>query len=326
MDTGKHTPVRISSLTRALNIFFDAWSFLILREQFRGVRRFGALQASLGIPRQTLLRRLETLTNQCVIYKRPIKERRLLFEYRLTPMGLDLHSYAFTIWQWQVRWNREGTVLAKDFIHLRCGQPLELATLCEACSQPLTIDSVAVEPGPGAGFEAPPSQRLGRRRWMYEGGGASAAASARSLLVTCDRWSNLVLDSVFSGVKNFEAIQDRIGIAPNTLHVRLKTLVDLNILHRYPAGSETRMIHYEATEQGRDMFPCLLELSGWADRWLAGWGGPPEIRTHRPCGDILNTRVVCAHCREEIRPGEVRPATSEAISALAFGRGEAIGV
>jgi len=43
------------------------------------------------------------LADQKIIYRCPIKDGRTVFEYRLTPLGLDLFPYAIFIWQWFAR-------------------------------------------------------------------------------------------------------------------------------------------------------------------------------------------------------------------------------
>ena len=49
------------SLARSLEVVGERWTLLILRDLFFGVRRFGALQAHLDIPRAVLSARLATL-------------------------------------------------------------------------------------------------------------------------------------------------------------------------------------------------------------------------------------------------------------------------
>ncbi len=293
--------IEVSALTRALNIFSDRWAFLILRDAFRNVNRFGGFLESLGIPRQTLLTRLEMLADQKIIYKRPIKEGRIIFEYKLTPMGLDLYPYAVSIWQWYMCWFPEETVLDSSLKHKNCGHGLQVMMKCQACDGKVEMKDIAIEAGPGAGMDVRPTQRKGRRSW---GMGPDAEAQ-RALSVVCDRWNNLILGAIFSNVQNFEAIQNSIGIAPNTLSDRLKTLVEMDILKPTRKNSGSRFASYIPTQKGLDFFPCLFELASWGNRWLMGWNGPAAIPIHKTCGDILHSKIVCAHCKQEIHPQDV---------------------
>ena len=49
------------SIGRAMEILGERWTFLILRESFYGVRRFTDIQRNLGIARNILSTRLQTL-------------------------------------------------------------------------------------------------------------------------------------------------------------------------------------------------------------------------------------------------------------------------
>ena len=52
----------ICSVGRAMDILGERWTFLILRECFYGVRRFSDMQRNLGIARNILSARLQTLS------------------------------------------------------------------------------------------------------------------------------------------------------------------------------------------------------------------------------------------------------------------------
>src|ERR1700748_2048002 len=49
------------SIGRAMEVLGERWTFLILREAFYGVRRFSDMQRNLGIARNMLSTRLQTL-------------------------------------------------------------------------------------------------------------------------------------------------------------------------------------------------------------------------------------------------------------------------
>ena len=58
---------------------------------------------------------------------------------------------------------------------------------------------------------------------------------------------------------------------------------------------------YRLTAKGRDLYPVLLALLQWGDRWFSDERGPPVLLTHRPCGHDLNMVVACSHCGDELR-------------------------
>ena len=60
------------SVGRAMEILGERWTMLIMRESFYGVRRFSDMQRNLGIARNILSTRLQTLVRAGIL------ERRLL--------------------------------------------------------------------------------------------------------------------------------------------------------------------------------------------------------------------------------------------------------
>lgn len=58
------------SIARALGIVGDRWTILILRDAFRGLRRFDELQRDLEIPRAVLSDRLRKLVDAGVLTRR----------------------------------------------------------------------------------------------------------------------------------------------------------------------------------------------------------------------------------------------------------------
>jgi DNA-binding HxlR family transcriptional regulator len=125
------------SIQATLDIVGDRWTLLILRDLFRGVRRFSAMQHDLGIARNMLADRLGRLVDAGVVAKVPYQQRPVRFDYVLTHKGLDLSNSLLALMAWGDRWCQEGdapTVL----VHAGCGTPLELATRCPACDEPVT--------------------------------------------------------------------------------------------------------------------------------------------------------------------------------------------
>jgi DNA-binding HxlR family transcriptional regulator len=90
---------------RALDLIGERWTLLVIRDVFRGIRRFDELQESLGIARNILTQRLAWLIEAGIIEKRAYAERPPRFEYRLTQKGRDLFPVIIAIMQWGQRWS-----------------------------------------------------------------------------------------------------------------------------------------------------------------------------------------------------------------------------
>ncbi|MGV9774775.1 winged helix-turn-helix transcriptional regulator [Streptosporangium sp. NPDC003464] len=146
-------PLRVDncSIERALAIVGEKWSFLVLREAFRGVRRFADMQAATGAPRQVLSARLTRLVDEGLLRKVPYREpgQRRRDEYRLTQMGLDLYPTMVALMRWGDRYlaDREGPAVL--LTHRGCGAPLEQHFRCADGHEVTGPREVTPHPGPG---------------------------------------------------------------------------------------------------------------------------------------------------------------------------------
>jgi DNA-binding HxlR family transcriptional regulator len=129
---------------------------------------------------------------------------------------------------------------------------------------------------------------------------------ARTLSVLGERWTLLVLRQSFLGVKRFGDFQATLGIARNTLTDRLNMLVEEGILERRPYQQRPLRHEYKLTRKGRDLYPVLVSLMSWGDRYNAD-DGPPVLLIHEGCGHEADPHLTCSHCGEEIDAREMRP-------------------
>jgi DNA-binding HxlR family transcriptional regulator len=127
---------------------------------------------------------------------------------------------------------------------------------------------------------------------------------ARTLELVGERWTLMVLRDVFLGVRRFDAMQRDLGVARNVLSVRLERLVGEDILTKVPYSERPLRHEYRLTEKGLDLWPIVVELLHWGDRYAAP-NGPPIVLRHRGCGGELGERRVCARCGEPLGPRDV---------------------
>ena len=111
-----------------------------------------------------------------------------------------------------------------------------------------------------------------------------------------------MLREVLLGRRRFEEIRRNTGVATNILSDRLKTLVEHGVLERREAADGAE---YVPTRKAIDANPVLVALMQWGDAYAAP-DGPPRVLVHAPCGHDAAPELHCAHCTEEIRPGELR--------------------
>jgi DNA-binding HxlR family transcriptional regulator len=132
---------------------------------------------------------------------------------------------------------------------------------------------------------------------------------ARPAAILGDRWTLMILRQAFTGIKRFEEFQSSLGISRSLLSERLTRLVDAGILRREPYKDQVRTRdRYRLTEMGLDLYPVLMALREWGDRYLAEDGPPIEVR-HRGCGGEPTLELRCSKCGEEVsaRDAEALP-------------------
>jgi DNA-binding HxlR family transcriptional regulator len=140
-------PAGFDSIAQTLEIIGDRWTMLVLRDVFRGRRRFDEFRLDLGIARPVLSDRLRKLVDAGVLEKVLYRDHPPRYEYRLTPMGVELSPALVALMRWGDRW------LAEDqppvvLYHAACGTELEQAFWCRTCATtfgPLAIRSRAAE-------------------------------------------------------------------------------------------------------------------------------------------------------------------------------------
>jgi DNA-binding HxlR family transcriptional regulator len=128
---------------------------------------------------------------------------------------------------------------------------------------------------------------------------------AQCLQVIGDWWTMLVVRDVFLGVRRFDELQARLGIARNVLAQRLKKLVDAGVLERRPYQEKPVRYEYALTDKGRDLWPVLTALRQWGDQHAAP-DGPPVKVVHRGCGKAAEFVMTCSHCGERVEARDVR--------------------
>ena len=127
-------------------------------------------------------------------------------------------------------------------------------------------------------------------------------STARALSVIGDRWTALIVRDAFMGVRRFDDWQASLGITRHRLSDRLDKLVEDGVLERRPYQTNPVRNEYRLTAKGRDLYPIILMLKQWGDKWMAGEAGPPALHRHTKCGHITQPTLVCSECHEPLSP------------------------
>lgn len=90
---------------------------------------------------------------------------------------------------------------------------------------------------------------------------------AQALEVVGDPWTLLVVRDVMFGFHRFNDLQERLGIARNTLTARLTTLVADGVLDKVAYQDNPERFEYRLTAKGRALSPVIVTLMQWGDEW-----------------------------------------------------------
>lgn len=128
---------------------------------------------------------------------------------------------------------------------------------------------------------------------------------AGALAVLGERWSLLALREIDYGVHRFARIAGYTGASRDILADRLRKLEVAGVIERRQYSEHPPRHEYHLTEAGRELFPAMLALSQWGDKWAVD---APALTRRHSCGEQLQVDLVCHHCRQ--------PVTRESIHAV----------
>lgn len=291
----------ISTVLRALDVFADAWSFLILREAFFGVRRFEDFQRNILIARGSLTERLQKLCADGILVRCQYQEHPPRFEYRLTEAGIDFYPPIVALMQWGDKWKPQPGGIPLVLRNRTTGRRLKPIVICSSCGKIPDPKSVTLCEGPGAGYENAEIGGVLRRTAPSETYTRGRPCSvAQTLGALGDRWSLRILREAFFGVHRFEEFQQHLGIARNILTDRLSNLVDQGIYERVKYQERPDRFEYHLTQAGLELYPVMLLMMNWGEKWRGTDSGPALILLHRTCGKPLNPALVDERTGEPI--------------------------
>lgn len=142
----------------------------------------------------------------------------------------------------------------------------------------------------------------------------STCSIVRSLEILGEKWTFLVLREAFSGTTRFADFRAALGLAPDVLSDRLRTLVEAGVLRTEPyrePGSRSRH-SYHLTAAGQDLQVVLAALQQWGDRHRPHPAGPTIARRAADDGRPVRVGFVDEKHREvpevSFEPTEAYPA------------------
>jgi DNA-binding HxlR family transcriptional regulator len=122
----------------------------------------------------------------------------------------------------------------------------------------------------------------------------------RTVAILSDSWAFLVLRECYFNATRFETFQAALGIPRATLAQRLRDLAAGRLLRRVQYSQRPKRFEYRLTQMGIELYPVMLALLAFGDKWLKKTAKPPIYLVHNLCGEICRPMVACSHCKEEV--------------------------
>ena len=308
MQTAKKSEqkfIRTCSIWRALEVIGDTPTLLVLEAIWWRARRFDQIQAKTFLQKALVSNRLKKLIDANILKKRLYMERPRRYEYVMTRKGYDLYWTSLMLLRWEGKWSSQRNRLKVTLTHKSCGNVVTPEPLCGHCGQVINAKDVDWEEGPGIGLMAPLYSRRRQRRMSDDLSSDKASLFVEAAQLMGDRWSGLILRSIFTHLRKFDEILNDTAIASNILSERLAWLIEIGVLRTDQYQTNPDRFEYRLTNKGFDYFPILVMLQQWGDEYYASPEGAPVILFHKTCGHELKPYVGCSSCAEPLLASDV---------------------
>ena len=283
--------IRTCSIWRALEVVGDKPTLLILESYWLGTRRFSVFQKQTGLLKTVLSDRLGKLIKAGCFEKTLYSVRPKRYEYRATEKFFDLYPVALSMLNWERKWADQSGKIQISLVHKTCGKSTHPHSVCQDCRAVIDPRDVAWFEGPGVGVM--PAIYSRRRRKTRSDILTTTPLFDEVADIIGDRWTTLIIRSIFTNLNSYQDICDDTGIATNILAERLERLCAQEIVEKNGPV-------YKLKAKGRDIYPILIGLLEWGDKWYAAADGPPLLLSHKPCQKDLRHQMACSNCGDNI--------------------------
>ena len=131
-----HRPGDHNPGAAAIALLGERWNYLILREVFFGVQRFGQIQRALGIAPNVLTSRLAALVDAGVIVKHRYHVDPDWYEYHLSDHAREALPALLSLAQWAEE-HLSDEPMVRALRHSSCGHLTTPVLICNSCGEAL---------------------------------------------------------------------------------------------------------------------------------------------------------------------------------------------
>jgi DNA-binding HxlR family transcriptional regulator len=132
--------------------------------------------------------------------------------------------------------------------------------------------------------------------------GVRPCSIAAALEILGERWSLLAVREISYGVHRFARIAAYTGASRDMLADRLRKLAAAGLVERRQYSEHPPRFEYHLTEAGRDLFPVMVALREWGDKWAVD---QPAVQILHDCGHPLQADPACRHCGRRVTSASI---------------------
>ena len=139
--------------------------------------------------------------------------------------------------------------------------------------------------------------------------GVRPCSIAAALDILGEKWSLLALREIGYGVNRFARIAGYTGVSRDILADRLRKLEAAGVIERRQYSEHPPRYEYHLTEAGLELFPVLLTLQQWGDKWATN---KPVLTRRHTCGQPVQIDLVCHHCGQPVTHDSIHAEIADA--------------
>lgn len=127
---------------------------------------------------------------------------------------------------------------------------------------------------------------------------------ARTLESIGERWCLMIIREAFDDVRRFSEFQKNLGLAKNILASRLKHMTDIGVFEICPASDGSSYKEYVLTEKGRSIFPIVVAMRQWGERYMFDKGETHSVLVDNTHGLPVQMLEVRSSYGSKLEPGD----------------------
>jgi len=121
-------------------------------------------------------------------------------------------------------------------------------------------------------------------------------------------------------MRTFDEFLDHLDLSPSVLSDRLAVLTREGIFRRAPNPKDGRSVEYRLTEKGIDLYPIIVAMLDWGERWAPSKKGTRIRLVEKANGEQIQGAKVVSQSGHFLTPYDVEtvagPGADAKIKAL----------